>query len=416
MNRLRRLFLSITIAAISSFGGTVQQLPALPDGAVAQTLQVDAAANIFVAGWFAPKSPTSAADTTDAFVAKLTPNGSRVVYLAVLAGSGADAATALSVGPDDSVYVTGTTSSTDFPVTPGALQMTYGVHNTKSSDTQAFAAKLNPSGATVYSTYMGGTAVTKGLGIAIDSAGDAFELGTGAPTGIAPIPGGDPTNLGGYLIELNPTGSKILMGFTGLGGAYLTIDGQGDVYLGGMSPQASTAPPFTPGAFQARQPDMQCGGDAFFEIPCSYEYVAKADATGTKLIYLTGLNGTYGAIPAGIAVDASGNAIVGGTTNCPDFPVSADAFETLYAPVMSSPTIVSTFKGPGYIAPPATGFIARLNATGSALIWSTFFGGSVTDSISSMNVDSAGDIILAGQAGSSDLPGLRTSPPAAVLH
>jgi uncharacterized protein (TIGR03437 family) len=410
MNSLRGLFLCITIAAISSFGGTVQQLPALPDGAVAQALQVDAAGNIYAAGSLPPKSPTSAADTTDAFVAKLTPDGSKVVYFAVLTGSGADAATALAVGPDDSAYVTGTTSSTNFPVTPGALQTKYGVQNTKSSDTQTFVVKLDPSGAIVYSTYIGGRAVTNGLGIVTDSAGDAFVLGTGAPTGVAPIAGGDPTTLGGYVIKLNPAGSKILMAFTGLGGAHLTIDSQGDVYLAGMSPQPATTPPFTPGAFQARQADRECGGDAFFEIPCSYEYVAKADPTGTKLIYLTGLNGTYGAIPAGIAADASGNAIIGGTTNSPDFPVSSDAFETLYAPVISSPTIVSTIKGPGYIAPPATGFIAKLNDTGSALIWSTFFGGSVTDSISSMNVDSDGDIIFAGLAGSSDLPGLSDAP------
>ena len=402
MNFFWGFLVSFVFVAIPLFGGTVHQFPALPNGAVAQALQVDAAGHIYVAGSLPPKSPKSSADSSDAFVAKLSPDGSKTLYFTVLAGSGADAATALAVGSDDSVYVTGMTNSSDFPVTPGALQTVYG-----GQMEQAFAAKLDPTGVTKYATYIGGKADTAGVGIAVDSAGDAFVLGSGAPTGVAQITGGT-AMLGGFVIKLDPFGSKILMGFTGLGGQYMAVDGQGSVYLAGVS-LPFTVPPFTPGAFQTAEPNLACDGNSIFEFPCAYEYVAKVDATGTKLIYWTGVNGMFGATPAGIAVDADGNAIVAGTTQSPDFPVTANVIESVYAPVV--PPIIQV-EGPGAltVAPPATGFVAKLNATGSALIWSTFFGGSASDSITSMSLDSEGDIILAGRAGSSDLPGLADTP------
>jgi uncharacterized protein (TIGR03437 family) len=406
MNIFRGLFLSIPIAAISMFGGTAQQLPALPYGAVAQALQVDAAGNIYVAGSLQPGIPKSAADKTDAFVAKLSADGSKVLYFTELTGSGADTATALALGPNDSVYVTGTTNSSDFSVTPGALQTVYGVQNSQSSDAQAFAVKLDSNGATVYATYIGGTAVAAGVGIAVDGAGDAFVLGTGLPTGVAAIPGGDPANLGGFVVELNPIGSKMLMGFTGLGGQFLAIDGQGDVYLAGIEQVINVSPPFSPGAFQTSEANGICAGTSQIVFPCVYEYVAKADPSGTTLIYLTGLNGTYGATPAGIAADASGNAIVAGSTNSPHFPVSSNAFESIYTPVVPPQDTLAPF----FSAPPVTGFIAKLNAAGSALIWSTFFGGSNADFITSMSLDADGNVILAGEAGSSDLPGLSDAP------
>src|SRR5579871_104985 len=137
------------IGAARSPAGTVQQLPPLPHGAAAQAIQTDATGNIYLAGSLAPQNPKSAEDTSDAFVAKLAPDGSKVLYFTTLGGSGADAAVALAVGSDDSVYVTGTTTSNDFPVTPGALQTAYG-----GETGEAFAAKLDPSGAVKYATFI----------------------------------------------------------------------------------------------------------------------------------------------------------------------------------------------------------------------------------------------------------------------
>jgi hypothetical protein len=84
---------------------------------VAQALQMDAAGNIYVAGSLPPKSPKSSADTSDAFVSKLSQDGSKVLYFTVLAGWGVDAATALAVGSDDSVHVMGMANSSDFQLT-----------------------------------------------------------------------------------------------------------------------------------------------------------------------------------------------------------------------------------------------------------------------------------------------------------
>ncbi len=92
----------LCLAIANAFGGTVQQLPALPHSAVAQALQTDAAGNIYVAGSFPPATPHPTADTSDAFVAKLSPDGSTVLYFTVLGGSGADADTALALGSDNS--------------------------------------------------------------------------------------------------------------------------------------------------------------------------------------------------------------------------------------------------------------------------------------------------------------------------
>ena len=97
MNFFCGFLVSFIIGVIPSFGGTVQQLPALPNGAVAQALQVDSVGNIYVAGSLTPKSPKSSADTSDAFVAKLSPGGSKTLYFTVLGGSGADAANATGV-------------------------------------------------------------------------------------------------------------------------------------------------------------------------------------------------------------------------------------------------------------------------------------------------------------------------------
>jgi len=163
VNRFLIVLFLFAVTTIPIFGGTVQQLPALPNGATAGALQVDSAGNIYVAGSVPPKKPKSSADSTDAFIAKLSPDGSKLIYFTALGGSNIDAAVALALGSNDSVYVTGTSYSSDFPVTEGALQTVYG-----GTGGQAFAAKLSPNGATIYATYIGGTAETTGAGVAVD--------------------------------------------------------------------------------------------------------------------------------------------------------------------------------------------------------------------------------------------------------
>jgi len=178
----RRILLSLVLAAGSASAGKFALLPALPGGAVAKTVQLDAAGNIFLAGSLAPANPKSAADSSDAFVAKLSPDGSSVVYFTILAGSGADLASVLALGADDSVTVAGLTSSSDFPVTPGAID------STLQHSAQAFVAKLDPGGVVKYATYLD----TLAAGIALDNSGNVFVLGNGgSPAGSPLISGGN---------------------------------------------------------------------------------------------------------------------------------------------------------------------------------------------------------------------------------
>jgi uncharacterized protein (TIGR03437 family) len=132
---------------------------------------------------------------------------------------------------------------------------------------------------------------------------------------------------------------------------------------------------------------------------CPYQYVAKLDVTG-KLLWATYVTGTYGAIAAGMAVDSTGNVIVAGTTNSSDYPVTPGAFQTAYT--AAAPQLPGS--GVAFIGPPnSIGYVTKVNSTGTGLVWSTYFGGSYQDQITGMAVSPAGEIILSGRAGSSDL-------------
>jgi uncharacterized protein (TIGR03437 family) len=394
------------------FGGNVQLLPSLPNGAVSNAMQLDAAGNIYVAGFF---EPAGLPETTDAFVAKLSADGSKLIYFTVMAGSVEDAATALTLGSDGSAYVTGSTNSRDFPVTAGALQPTYigGGQN------QGFLVKVNPAGAVVYSTFVNGPAFMRITGIAIDSAGEVFLTGLGGPAfsiGSGALPQG-------FVLKLDAALGKVLLSIYGSGGGIIALDSQGNIYLAGSAQaniaintgQVLTLPSLPAGGFQSTHDARFCQtlgsgpGGVGGETSCLYQYVAKLNATGTVL-WATYVTGTYGAIVRGMAVDSTGNVIVAGTTNSDDYPVTPGAFQTAYAAAAPPFPVApgSTFSDP----PPSSGYVTKVNATGTGLIWSTYFGGSYADEITGMAVAPTGDIFVSGRAGSADLPALAGTPDA----
>src|SRR5579872_3718047 len=112
------------LIAVSMFGGKVQLLPTLPNGATSVAMQLDSAGNIYLAGSYTPDSKVRLS-MTSGFVAKLSPDGSKVLYFTPLSGTNVDAASVLAIGSDGSAYIGGTTNSADFPVTSGAMQTTY---------------------------------------------------------------------------------------------------------------------------------------------------------------------------------------------------------------------------------------------------------------------------------------------------
>lgn len=397
----RGLALFASLMSVSMCAGNVQLLSSLPNASVSKAIQLDAAGNIYIAGSFKPETVN---DTSDAFVAKLSADGSRLIYFTVLHGSFADDAAAIALGSDGSAFVTGSTISRDFPVTAGALQPTFNPQGAS----QAFLVKVNPAGAVVYSTYINGDAsFTQGTGIAIGSAGEVFVTGRGGP-GFVASGGKFPQ---GFTLKLDAALSKVLLSIDVFGGGLIALDSQGNIFLAGNAVPESvgstpTLPALPPGAFQSTHVGAICsagsGPSVGFSTYCPYQYVAKLDATG-KLIWATYVTGTYGATAAGMAVDNAGNVIVAGTTNSSDYPVTPGAFQTAYtaaAPPLPPPNLpFNSFIGP----PNATGYVTKVNSTGTGLLWSTYFGGSFQDHITGMAVNSAGDIVLSGRAGSDDL-------------
>jgi hypothetical protein len=200
------------------------------------------------------------------------------------------------------------------------------------------------------------------------------------------------------------------------------LDREGNLYVAGSAlPNVTngstgvilTLPSFPVAAFQPTHAAQFCRtfgsgpGGPGGAIPCHHQYVAKLSATGA-LVWATYVTGTYGAIARAMAVDSMGNVTVAGSTNSDDYPVTTGAFQTAYS-AAAAPFPVplgSTYKDP----PPATGYVTRINATGTALIWSTYFGGSMFDEITGMVVRPTGEIFVSGRAASSDLPAVTAVP------
>ena len=212
----------------------------------------------------------------------------------------------------------------------------------------------------------------------------------------------------GFVLKLNAGLSMVLLSIYGYGGGRIALDGQTNIYLAGSAQPAVTSttalvltlPTFAAGAFQTTHDARFCytlgggPGGPGGSYPCRYQYVAKLNPTGTPL-WATYVTGTYGAIVGGMAVDSAGNVIVAGTTYSDDYPVTPGVFQTAYA--AAAPAIPvpagSTFSAP----PPSTGYATKVNATGTGLIWSTYFGGSYADEITGMAVRTNGRYFRVGQ-------------------
>lgn len=352
----------------------------------ARAIAVDSAGNAYVIGVPSSDFPVANAfqDTfhgiLDVFVTKLNAAGSALVYSTYLGGSGYDFGFGIAVDSAGSAYVTGFTSSTDFP-TANAFQ---GKH---ASGDDAFVAKLSPTGsALVYSTYLGGSNNDGGIDIAVDSAGNAYVTGftssTDFPTanGLQGINGGFEDG-DAFVTKFTAAGSALVYS-TYLGGddsdigEGIAVDSAGNAYVTGST--LSTNFP-TANAFQSTFGGGSSEvGDAF---------VTKFNATGSTLVYSTYLGGDEGDTGLSIAVDPAGSAYVTGGTGSDDFP-TANALQ-------------SALVGFGDV------FVTKLTATGTALVYSTYLGGNSTEAGYSIAVDSAGNAYVAGFTQSTDFPAVN---------
>ena len=262
------------------------------------------------------------------FVTKWSADGSQVLYSTYLGGSGRDGASGIAVDANGSAYVTGLTSSPDFPTTRGAFQ-------TKLASAQdVFVAKLSPDGSQlIYSTLLGG---------------DLIEHYCCQPTGSTSI-------------AVDSTGDAVITGYT-----------QGNFPVTANAFQ--TAP--VAGCYLSPTPSTPTSGDAF---------VTRIAAGGNALVYSTLLGGSCATYGTSVAVDASGNAWVAGSTESPDFPVTSDALQP-------------KFGGGMY-----DGFLARFNPSGG-LDYATYLGGSGYDALNAIAFDPSGNIYLTGESGGLSQP------------
>jgi hypothetical protein len=311
----------------------------------------------------------------NAFVTELNSAGTSLIYSTYLGGSGSDGGYSLSIDTNGFAYVTGSTSSSNFPTSTGAyLTSLVGSRAT-------FITKLNQTATNiVYSTYLGGGTNDDGSGIAVDSSGNAYVTGETNSSSFPTTPGAYMGYLAGgisdgYVTKLNSAGTSLIfstcLGVNG-GGSKVAFDSSGVYIVGGTL--GSLTP--TVGAFQTTASGGALGWDGF---------VQKLNSAGTSAIYSTYLGGNGDDYVYGLVLDSNGDVFVYGSTPSTNFPLTGGAYQT-------------SLKGS------RTSFLTEVNPNGTGLVYSTYFGGSGGDQGLGMANDSNGNIYLTGQTSSTDFP------------
>jgi hypothetical protein len=399
------------------------------DVATGIALATDASGDTFVVGStgstnFPKKAPIQSAivGTSNGFVTKLNSSGSALVYSTYLGGGSGDFAGAVAVDSSDNAYVTGGTKNKTFPVFPltTAFQTSCGTDgNCNGGLFDAFVSVINSSGSGfVYSTFLGGESNDEGLGIAVDSAGDAYVTGFTSSTAFklkSPLQltfGGGSLPTDAFVTELNPTGTGLIYSTylggsgddTGLG---IAVDSNKNAYVTG-----ATGSPDFPTA-SATQSQKKGQNDAF---------VSEISAGGSALVFSAYLGGSLnentatasgrGSLGA-IAVDSAGaNIYVAGTTTSTDFPTVAaeqttaggtgDAFVAKYSTSGTSANFTVTN---GALSP--TSGSPGVSATATITVTSTnSFSGAVTLACS------VAPVVPKAPTCSFSNPGASVTPPA----
>ncbi|MBS1807092.1 MAG: SBBP repeat-containing protein [Acidobacteria bacterium] len=358
-------------------------------------IALDANGNAVVTGTTASSDfPTTAGayqrtlSNGDAFVAKLNATGSGLTFSTLLGGSGNEISYGVAVDTGSNVYVTGSTTSTNFPTTTGVFQ-----DSNRGGTLESFVTKLNPTGTQfVYSSYLGGGGSESGTDIAVDATGNAYVTGytTSAnfPTtaGVVQSTYNGATNLAdAFVAKVNAGGSALLYS-TYLGGKSddvanaIAIDTTGNAYIVGNTASTSSTNDFptTASAFQKTFSGSSIPG------PRTDAFITKLNAMGTALSYSTYLGGNGADNALGVAVNAQGAVFVAGSTSSSNFPTSSDGFK-IYAGAVD-------------------GFVAQLDATGASVPYGSYLGGASNDSGVSITIDSVGNIYTVGTTRSPNFP------------
>ncbi len=283
-------------------------------------------------------------------------------FATYLGGTGDDYICAMALADDGYTLVTGQTSSVDLPNSvPGS------VYGGGSSD--GFVAKVDSAGALVWTTYLGGSGIDYGRGIALDGSGNLLVTGYTNSTDLATgYMGG---SYDGFVAKIDGTTGSVLW-IKYLGGAGtdcprgIAVDGTGNLFVAGYTDSQDLPNPTN--GFQGGTQDT---------------FVARIDAAGDVVwtTYLGGTGSDYAALYAGIAIDSSQNVFVAGYTNSPDFAHRLNDYQ----------------------GGTQDSFVAKVSS-GGAVAWTTYLGGSGSDYAQGITVDGTGNVLVAGYTLSGDLP------------
>src|ERR1017187_7963711 len=333
-----------------------------------------------------------------------------------LKGSGGDVPFGLAIDQQGAAYVVGETNSPDFPVVNGVQT---SCPNT--TDTCGFITKVDSSGNIVYSTYLGGHGVSAVEAVAIDSSGAAYVTGSTESTDFPTTPGayrttvpatGPHLTVYAFVARLNALGNALtystylggenvacIGGSTCMrvtassGGGAIAVDLSGNAYVAGSTNALDF--PVTQGAFQTT---CNCRGQA------GGAFALKLSPSADELVYSTflGVSPLGGSLypegytgPIAIAVNSAAAATLAGSTISSSFPTTPGALQTTYKGCSAQPC-----GGPN-LSP--NGFVAKLNSSGTALVWSTLFGGTSAN-VTSAAVALDGTVWLAESQAGSDFP------------
>lgn len=298
-----------------------------------------------------------------------------LVYSTYLGGNSYDTADDVAVDAAGNAYITGWTLSRDFPLADPLKPAL------ESQD--AFVTKIAPSGSLVYSTYFGGSSNDEADGIAVDAAGSAYVTGRTSAIDfplVNPLPPeyrGSPSSEEVFVAKLAPDGATLVYSTT-LGGSSaevgreIALDAAGHALVAG----GTLSPDFP------RVNGLPYGprGGLHWDV-----FVARLTPAGSGLVYATYISGGEDDIALGLDADAAGHAYITGYTSSPDFPTTAGALQ---------PALQGSHDA----------FVAKLAPGGSALVYSTYLGGSSFEEGWSIAVDAAGRAYVTGYTFSPDFP------------
>ncbi|HLK63647.1 MAG TPA: SBBP repeat-containing protein [Bryobacteraceae bacterium] len=323
---------------------------------------------------------------TDGFIAKLSADGTHLIFSTALGASKLAGAQAVALDPAGAIYVTGSAYSADFPTTPNAVQPAYPTRpctrvpfNPLSPLNLAgntFVSKYSADGSSLlYSTFLTGSCGSQGSAIAVDAAGDAIVVGnttspdfpvtagTYQPAFPGPLNQATPTSIAnaGFVTKLSPGGDKIVAS-SYIGGGFATsangvaLDAAGNAYITGFT--QGITPGATPGVVQSSIVD-RCTPTFFIGPSLPYTgtgdaFVLKLDPALATAKFLTYLGGGCQDAGTNIAIDSAGNLWVTGSAQSSDFP------------------LLSPFQGNGSVPNSSIGFVTEFNNDASKILFSSF--------------------------------------------